>query len=131
MFPNVLELLVQYLSPIVAPAPVLTVVPDQPKPRPERFVQLARVGGTTATVRDIARVDAWAWSGRAIDAWELALATRQAVWQLAGTDLLGPMVYRVSEIMAPTSYDDPVSHTPRVWTTYELSIRADSAIHHH
>jgi len=37
-------------------------------------------------------------------------------------------VYRVQEMLGPTSTDDPLTGTPRVWATYTIDVRADDAI---
>lgn len=128
-YPDALPLLRTYLLPIVAPVPVVTRVPD---PRPERLVQVRRVGGPALVpVRDQARIDVFTWDPDDSPAMALALTVREAVWALAGTSTLGPQVYRIEEFLGPRMADDPITHSPRTWATYELTIRADSAIHYH
>jgi hypothetical protein len=101
-----------------------------PEDRPVEFVQVRRVGGVPAVpVRDRARLDVFCWSGTDPSAMELGLTVRELIWALAGTDQLGPMVYRVEETLGPRQDDDPMTGTPRVWATYSLHIRADEAIH--
>lgn len=124
-FPDVAGLVIGYLDPLFA-APVASRVR---KPRPDQFIQVRRVGGRTATVRDIARLDIFCWDETDSAAMALALDVRTRIWALAGTALLGPAVYRVSEFLAPRHSDDPETGTPRVWATYELAVRADDAIH--
>lgn len=136
-FPDAVALLIAYLDPIVDPIPVASRVPN---PRPPKLVQVRRVGGLAQTpIRDRARLDVFTWAPREDEAMALALTVRSAVWALAGTDTLGPMVYRVAEFMAPRALDDERSGTtaqtatagasPRVWATYELTLRADDVIH--
>jgi len=61
-------------------------------------------------------------------AWELADLVRRSIHSLAGTATLGLVVYRVQEMLGPTSTDDPLTGTPRVWATYTIDVRADDAI---
>lgn len=125
-FPDVTGAVITYLTPIVAPVRVVSRVPD---PRPARLVQVRRVGGTgTAPVRDAARLDVWAWGPDDRTAMTLALQVREAVWALSGTTLLGVTCYEVSEFLGPRLDDDPLTNSPRVWATYSLLVRADSAI---
>lgn len=136
-FPDVVALLIAYLDPIVGAVAVASRVPN---PRPGRLVQVRRAGGLAQSpVRDRARLDVFTWAPTEVEAMQLALTVRSAVWALAGTDTLGPMVYRVQEFMAPRAFDDERSDStaqvvnagasPRVWATYELTIRADDVIH--
>jgi hypothetical protein len=127
-FPDVVDLMVDYLDPIVDPVRVVTRVP---KPRPARLVQVRRVGGQPVLpVRDQARLDVFTWGPDDPDAMALALQVRTAVWALAGTDLLGPVVYQVDEFMSPRQADDPQApqDRSRVWATYTVTVRADDVI---
>lgn len=100
-----------------------------PDPRPERFVQVRRIGGLSAEpVRDRARLDVHCWALTDPEAMSLALEVRSHMWALSGTDLLGPVVYEVAEFMGPRHQDDDLTGTPRVWATYELVVRADDVI---
>lgn len=126
-WPDVVALAIGYLGPIAAPARVVSRVPQDAAPR-EPLVQVRRVGGLPLLVRDTARLDVVAWAPSDAQAMELALQVRSAMWALAGTTLLGPVCYQVEEFMGPRQADDPASGTPRVWTTYELTVRADEAI---
>lgn len=126
MFPDVTAALIGYLTPIMTPVRVVSRVPD---PRPDRLVQVRRVGGTaTPPVRDAARMDIWCWAPSDQPAMALALSVREAVWGLSGTTLLGATCYEVSEFLGPRLDEDPVTNSPRVWATYSLLVRADSAI---
>jgi hypothetical protein len=125
-WPDANQLLITYLTPIVAPVGVVARVPD---PRPETFVQVRRVGGAALVpVRDTARLDVWCWAPTDQAAMDLARAVRTAVWALSGTALLGPVCYRVQEFLGPRLDDDPVTGSPRVWATYALDLRANDAI---
>lgn len=127
-WPDVLKLTVDYLTPIVAPVAVASRVPEDSAPRLP-LVQIRRVGGIPEVpVRDSARLDVFCWHETDAGAWDLAADVRGAMWALSGTDLLGPMCYRVEETLGPTQTDDERSHTPRVWATYQLDVRADDAI---
>jgi hypothetical protein len=124
-FPDVAGLVIAYLDGLTAD-PVVSRVPD---PRPTRFVQVRRIGGLAQEpVRDRARLDVHAWAGSDPAAMALALDVRAHVWALSGTDLLGPMVYEVSEFLAPRHTDDDLTGQSRVWATYELAVRADDVI---
>ncbi|MFH0243592.1 hypothetical protein ACGRHY_14460 [Streptomyces sp. HK10] len=125
-FPDLNAALIGYLTPLRAPVPVVSRVPD---PRPDRLVQVRRVGGQAEPpVRDAARVDVHCWDPDDAAAMNLALAVRAEVWALSGTSLLGVPCYRVSEFLGPRLDDDPVTGSPRVWATYSLLVRANNAI---
>ncbi|WP_432159217.1 hypothetical protein [Streptomyces sp. bgisy153] len=126
-WPDAVALTIAYLTPIAAPAQVASRAPEQAAPR-DPLVQVRRVGGSTLLVRDVARLDVFAWAPTEAEAWPLALTVRSAMWALNGTTLLGPTCYRVEEFLSPRQFDDPASGTPRVWATYELALRADEAI---
>lgn len=127
-YPDIVALLRTYLLPTVAPVAVTSRVPD---PRPDRLVQVRRVGGTQLRpVRDRPRVDVICWAPTDPDAFALADTVRTAVHALAGTTLLGVVCYRVDEFLGPTQIDDPLTGTPRVMATYSLTVRADAAIAH-
>lgn len=124
-FPDAGGLVIDHLDGLLAD-PVMSRVPD---PRPERFVQVRRVGGLALEpVRDRARLDIHCWAATDPDAMALALEVRSHIWALSGTSLLGPMVYEVSEFLAPRHQDDDLTGDPRVWATYELAVRADDVI---
>lgn len=125
-FPDPNALLYTYLTPLLTPVAVVSRVPD---PRPAKLVQVRRVGGNAIEpVRDSARMDIWTWAPTDKDAMDLAAAVRTAVWALAGTNLLGVMCYRVQEFLAPRLDDDPVTNSPRTWSTYALDLRANAVI---
>lgn len=127
-WPDAVRLVIAYLTPIVAPARVVSRLPQDAAPR-EPLLQVRRVGGPALPpVRDVARLDVWAWGPDEGEAWDLGLAARGALWLLPGTTALGVTCYRIEEFMGPRQQDDPASQTPRVWATYELHLRADSAI---
>lgn len=121
--PDPLALLRAYLLPLVAPVPVVVRVPD---PRPEKLVQIRRVGGpAVAPVRDRPRIDVLAWAATDAEAVALQSTARSAIWALRGTGTLGVMVYDVEEFLGPRLDDDPEYAVPRCWATYQLTIRAD------
>ena len=125
-FVDIIPLVRAHLVDVVD-VPVVVRVPD---PRPDRFVQIRRVGGLAQPpVRDQARLDVWAWAPDDEPAMALALAVRTALWALPGRTLDGVPVYRIAEFLGPRLDEDPATSSPRVWATYDLSIRADSAIH--
>lgn len=125
-FPDANALLIGALTPLRAPVPVVSRVPD---PRPPRLVQVRRVGGSAVwPVRDGARMDVWCWAPTDAEAMGLALAVRADVWKLAGTQIAGVQCYRVQEFLAPRLDDDPVTNSPRAWATYQLDLRANDVI---
>ncbi|MFE2909965.1 hypothetical protein ACFXGC_36715, partial [Streptomyces olivaceus] len=129
MWADPLAAVIAYLTPILDPVRVLSRIPQDSAPRPP-LLQVRRVGGTAEPpVREILRLDVFAWHTSDPQAMELALAARDALWQLPGQQLGGLRAYWVAEFMGPRQADDPASLTPRVWATYELTIRADQAIH--
>ncbi len=125
-FADVNALLIAHLTPLNHPVRVVSRVPD---PRPERLVQVRRVGGEAMwPVRDGARIDIWCWAATDADAMTLALKIRGDIWALAGASLGEVPCYRVQEFMAPRLDEDPNTNSPRVWATYRLDVRADAVI---
>ena len=125
-YPDAVSLLRTYLLPLVSPVPIASRVPN---PRPVRWVQIRRVGGSQLRpVRDQPRIDVLTWDDDEPGAWSLAEAVRRHVHALAGTTLLGPAVYRVDETLGPRQFDDPETGLPRVMATYSITVRADDAI---
>lgn len=131
MFADPIGLLVAYLGPVVAPVPVSGRVP---RPRPPEFVQVRRVGGVAVPpVREIVRVDVFAWAADDVRAIEVGGLAREALWSLAGTvGVLAPgePVYTVAEFKGPGSDDDEETGSPRYWFTVELMIRANQVLNH-
>lgn len=124
-YPDIVALLVTYLDSLTT----VRVASDVPNPRPTELVQVRRVGGTQLRpVRDKPRVDFTVWAATYPRANEIADIIRTAVHQLAGTDTLGPVVYRVEETLGPRQLDDPLTGTPRVLQTHSIDVRADAAI---
>ncbi|GAA2618746.1 hypothetical protein SMC26_40305 [Actinomadura fulvescens] len=121
VFPDVEALICAHLTPILG-VPVRTRVPD---PRPARWVQVRRVGGTLVDhVRDRARLDVFAWGTGDADANDLGAAARAALHAAAGTVIGGVPCYAVEEFLGPRRADDPLTGAPRVWLTVQLSLRA-------
>lgn len=126
-FPDVIDLLRDHLLTLSGPDDIATRVPD---PRPTRWWQIRRVGGTADTVRDRARVDVFTWHQTDEDAMADALVVRAGIWALSGTTLLGGVqCYRIEETLGPRQFDDPITGLPRVLATYVLHVRADAAIY--
>lgn len=125
-YPDIVALLRTYLLPDASGAAIASRVPAT---RPSRLWQIRRVGGTQLRpVRDRPRVDVINWAPDDVTAWNDADLCRRRIHALAGTTLLGPVVYRVDETLGPMSVDDPLTGTPRVMATYSIAVRADDAI---
>ena len=125
-FADPVALLVAYLAPIVAPVAVASRIPN---PRPVEFVQVRHVSGTALRpVREVVRLDVFAWAETEPRAHELGIDIRTAVHLLSGNTSLGTVVYDVDEFKSPSDDDDPDTGTPRSWATYDLTLRADEII---
>lgn len=119
-----------YLLPMVAPAGVVTRLPD---PYTAPVVQLRPVGGSAAApVRRRVRLDVFGWHDTDQQAMDLGLDVEEAIWALSGTNLLGVMCYQVAEFLTPRLSDDPIRGVTgegrRSWATYELTVRDDTII---
>lgn len=126
-FPEPLPLLIAYLAPILAPIHVGSEVPVN---RPTEFIQVRRVGGPALPpVRQLVRVDVFAWAATEERALQVGGYVREALWALQGLIIGGVPVYEIGEFMGPTMTEDDQTRTPQLWTTYELTMRADGAIH--
>ena len=127
-YPDVLDLVRDYLATTYSPTPVSTRVPD---PRPATWIQVRGIGGTDLRpVRVREHLDIFTWSTSEPAAQALALQVRATVHALAGTSTLGAACYRVDEFLSPRPFDDPLTGAFRSWATYQFDIRADDAIAH-
>lgn len=125
-WPAVVSLLVTYLTAELAPIPVATEVPED---RPVEFVQVRRVGGPALPpVRELVRLDTFAWAASEERAYQVGLYVREAMWALNGQLLATLPVYEVAEFLGPTMTADEETRSPQLWATYELTVRADGAI---
>lgn len=126
-FENVITDVIAYLDPVDGTVPVHN---DIPKPRPDEFIQVRRIGGpATPPVQETVRLDIFAWAETSPRAEELINLVRASIWALAGKATLGYMVYRVSEFMGPTQSTDVDTGIPRGWYRPEMTVRANDAIH--
>lgn len=125
-FTDFVELFVAQLSTALAPVPVVV---DKHDPAPETFVQIIPVGGQALVpVRDQVRVDVWTWAPTNKEAMDLALDVRTEVWSWAGKATIGVAVYQVEEFLRPRPDVDPVTLSPRVWATYQLTVREEAVV---
>lgn len=118
-FINVEKALIGVIS-ADAPASV-----DIPKPRPKRFVQVNRVGGTAGLVTDRPMVTFYVWGETWSAAHDLAAPVRRRVHSL--TELGGMPVYLVIEVGGLSRAPDPVDGSPRYQFTAEIRLRGFTA----
>jgi hypothetical protein len=122
-YPDATRLVIDYLTPIVAPAEVHSRVPA---PRPATFVQIRRVGGTVLwPVRDQPRLAITAWAPTETAAHDLLMAARRAIWELKNAVTLGVSCYQVEEFSGPASATDDQSGDPRWQLVVALTLRAE------
>lgn len=109
--------------------PSTRVVEIVPTPRPsDPFVRLMRTGGPGASlVIDRAMVTVETWAENPTDAADLAQAVRAVINAMPGTTIAGVPVYRVVEFSGPATTPDPISGTPRMSWTVEVSMRGNAA----
>ena len=121
-WPDVTALVVDHLDAGLS-VPVRTRVPD---PRPDAWVRVQRVGGVASGPIDTARVLVECWAAQEADAAALAATTRDLMRRMPGT-VAGYRVARVTEAGGPALIADPLTGTPRYWSTFEVVVRADPA----
>ena len=123
VFPDIVMALCTWLrTELAARGPAIPVGTDVPKPRPDKFVTLRRVGGVTRNlVTDSATVSFEAWAPAEEDAHDLAQLVRALV--LASPRSTSLTVYRVDEFAGPASLPDPDSDQPRFTFTAAVSYR--------
>lgn len=122
VFPDVEALLVRALPDLVG-VDVMTRVPPT---RPDSFVRVKRVGGTTPNrVTDSSVVVVECWAKDEVAASYLARLTRAYVFALAGAEIDGDFVRRVREVAGPQAFPDPVSETPRYQFTVQIDTRGE------
>lgn len=120
VYPDAERLVIAYLSPIAG----VLVATRVPRPRPNRWVQVRRSGGTiTKFVQDQPRIDLFAWGADEADSHDLCMTVRAAIHALAGTVMLGVACYRVEEFLGPNRADDLETGAARMWMTVQLNLR--------
>jgi|SRR5690606_3046996 len=116
------------LIPILADATGVRAVSRVPNPRPDKFVQVRRIGGPAEPNLPIDRalVDVFVWSTDEDDMWETAFQVRDVIMGLRRSQLLSAPVYSVTEFMGLAQSDDQTPgqpETPRVWFSVEIATR--------
>lgn len=95
-----------------------------PKPRPERFVLVRRLGGPRMNeVADNAMLGIEAWGENLGDAQDLIQWCRALIHSMSGQIVAGVTVYRVTEIGGPAQLPDPLSDQPRYVFTVQVAMR--------
>lgn len=124
-FPNAVDVLLKYLRP-VEPTVEFGTSRDGGSPTP--LVVLRRVGGVSARVTDLARVDVLVWHSSEFKAMALAQTLRgRLLFDLPGRVVDGHPVYAVTEFAGPADYPDPAgSAQPIVLFTVEVAVRGAS-----
>src|ERR1044072_2733824 len=119
-FHDIRVLLKNYLEPILG-VPVLGRIPE---PRPSTpWIYVRRFGGTAFKVFDRPRVDIFAYApDDELVATQLINRVRSELTVVAGTALLGPMCYAVTEFFGPHAENDPETEDLRNWISVQLSI---------
>lgn len=100
-----------------------TIVPD---PRPEEFVQVARVGGTTGMVVDNPRVTFFVWAPTWGAAQELTQLVRQRVMSVFRLDT-NIVVYDVEEVGGIARAPDSPDGSPCYQFTIQTKLRGSRA----
>lgn len=120
--PDTVTSVIAYLTPLAAPAPVVSKVPN---PRPGEFVLVRRTGGPEATrVTDLPQITIETWSTSDVLADLLAQRCRRWLREMAdGTDRGGVIVYRYQEFAGPGYLPDPDSEQDRYTFTVSLHTR--------
>lgn len=98
---------------------------DIPNPRPDEYVQVSRVGGTSGTVADRPMVQVIVWGPSWTAAHDLAALVKRRMH--AVRSLFDVPVYRVGEVGGLSRSPDPVSGSPRYQFTVELNLRGHNA----
>jgi len=120
VFPDVEQLLIDYLTPSLA-VPVGTAVPN---PRPTSFVTVNRFGGPRrGLVVDDAQLGFEYWAERESQAAQLAQLVRAHINALQGQRVNGVQVYRVREFAGPANLPDPLSGQPRYVQQFGVQVR--------
>lgn len=127
IFPDVVEAVIAPLRTLLTARPEteldgIEVHARVPAPRPARFVELRRDGGTAdSIIGDRARLAAQCWSDTEANAERLAAITRALLKTLPGT---GP-IRRVVDVGGPFPAPDPASGQPRYFFSVEITLRGD------
>lgn len=125
LFPDATRIVADRLRALLEPTPVVTRVP---KPRPDRFVLVRRLGGARANlVVDDAQLGIECWDDTDAEAHDLAQLARAHVNAMAGTVAGGVRVYAVREFAGPADLPDPLSNQPRYVFTSQVAVRGTGA----
>lgn len=122
--PDAVAVVADYLrSALAAAGERVPVVSRVPTSRPQRFVQLERVGGFSPTpVTDRARLDFHAWASREDQAADLCALVRGLLGAIPGVRG-GVTVYSVTEVAGPQWLPDDESGHPRYAFAAEVHLR--------
>lgn len=127
IFPDVVEAVVGPLRTFLTARPEaeldgVEVHAQVPTPRPSRFVQVRRDGGTADNlVSDRPRLSCQCWSDTEANAERLAAITRAGLKTLPGTGV----IRRVVDVGGPVPAPDPESGQPRYFFSVEITLRGD------
>ncbi|WP_406226384.1 hypothetical protein OH723_24210 [Streptomyces albidoflavus] len=120
VMPDAVAVIADYLRSELGGVPVMSRVPN---PRPRRFVQVSRVGGTARTVvSDAPMLDIHAWDETDADAADLIAMCRALIAALRGVTG-GVTVYGSAEVGGPQWLPDPDSSQPRYALAVQVHMR--------
>ncbi|WP_327304737.1 hypothetical protein OG730_15135 [Streptomyces sp. NBC_01298] len=124
VMPDAVAVATGYLRTALAAAgESVPVVSRIPSPRPTRFVQVQRVGGTRATpVSDRARLDFHVWAATEATAHDLCALVRGLVGAMPGIRG-GVTVYSVTEVGGPQWLPDEKTSSARYAYAADIHVR--------
>jgi len=118
-FADAESLVLAFLTPVVTPVKVGTLVPAT---RPDKFVRIFRTGGAASNrVVERVQITVQAWAKDTVTAFELATDCRM---RLLENYTLMPLVRGVTETGGLYFNPDPGTGAPRYQFTIELMVRA-------
>lgn len=118
--PNAVKVAISVLAPLELPAG-----PRIPKPRPDRFLVVRRLGGDEATpVSDKALITVEGWALDDEQAEDLCQQARTLLHSARGQTHAGAVIYRVTGAGGPAPLPDPDGSSHRRYVTQlELHVR--------
>ena len=125
IFPDTVEALCDYVrTGLDTLGPAIPVGTRVPKPRPDLFVRIERVGGARRNLAiDEPTVVFEAWGTDEGAAHDLAQQVRALVFGSVRQQTSAGMIYRVAESAGPASLPDPDTDQARFTFTMSVAVR--------
>lgn len=124
IFPDAEAVVISHLKTVLPGTHISTKVPT---PRPARLIKVTRVGGPKVRLNaESAMLVFECWEADTVKASDLARLAKAYVHAMAGENVAGNWVYKVTEVGGLAYNPDPESDYPRYQFTVSLDLRGET-----